>query len=172
MKVVKKELTALWVIQPKIKSESRAQNDLLLQDEAVSLSRALPGTNLCGATIVPIEKLSPKEFFGKGKVDELAAVFKSNEIQLVIINSQISPVQQQSLENKWRVKILDRTALILEIFSDRAVTKEGVLQVEMAALTYQRSRLVRAWTHLERQRGGLGFVGGPGETQIEAIKGD
>ena len=170
MKVVKKELTALWVIQPKIKSESRAQNDLLLQDEAVSLSRALPGTNLCGATIVPIEKLSPKEFFGKGKVDELAAVFKSNEIQLVIINSQIAPVQQQSLENKWRVKILDRTALILEIFSDRAVTKEGVLQVEMAALTYQRSRLVRAWTHLERQRGGLGFVGGPGETQIEADK--
>ena len=170
MKVVKKELTALWVIQPKIKSESRAQNDLLLQDEAVSLSKALPRTNLCGATIVPIEKLSPKEFFGKGKVDELAAVFKSNEIQLVIINSQISPVQQQSLENKWRVKILDRTALILEIFSDRAVTKEGVLQVEMAALTYQRSRLVRAWTHLERQRGGLGFVGGPGETQIEADK--
>ena len=170
MKVVKKELTALWVIQPKIKSESRAQNDLLLQDEAVSLSRALPGTNLRGATIVPIEKLSPKEFFGKGKVDELAAVFKSNEIQLVIINSQIAPVQQQSLENKWRVKILDRTALILEIFSDRAVTKEGVLQVEMAALTYQRSRLVRAWTHLERQRGGLGFVGGPGETQIEADK--
>ena len=88
----------------------------------------------------------------------------------MIINGQISPIQQQNLEKKWQVKILDRTALILEIFSDRAVTKEGVLQVEMAALTYQRSRLVRAWTHLERQRGGLGFVGGPGETQIEADK--
>ena len=142
----------------------------MIKDEAVSLSKALPGTKICGATIVPIEKIRPKEFFGKGKVDELASIIKFNKIQLVIINSQISPVQQQSLENKWRVKILDRTALILEIFSDRAVTKEGVLQVEMAALTYQRSRLVRAWTHLERQRGGLGFVGGPGETQIEADK--
>ena len=117
-----------------------------------------------------IEKLSPKEFFGKGKVEEIASILKSNKIQLVIINGQISPIQQQNLEKKWSVKILDRTALILEIFSDRAVTKEGVLQVEMAALTYQRSRLVRAWTHLERQRGGLGFVGGPGETQIEADK--
>ena len=170
MKVVKEELTNLWVVQPKIKSGSRILNDLLIKDEAVSLSKALPGTKLCGATIVPIEKIRPKEFFGKGKVDELASIIKFNKIQLVIINSQISPVQQQSLENKWRVKILDRTALILEIFSDRAVTKEGVLQVEMAALTYQRSRLVRAWTHLERQRGGLGFVGGPGETQIEADK--
>ncbi len=136
----------------------------------VALTKALPGTKLSGSTIVPIEKLSPKEFFGKGKVEELTSVFKSNKIQLVIINSQISPIQQQNLEKKWQVKILDRTALILEIFSDRAVTKEGVLQVEMAALTYQRSRLVRAWTHLERQRGGLGFVGGPGETQIEADK--
>ena len=89
---------------------------------------------------------------------------------MVIINTQISPVQQRNLEKKWQVKILDRTALILEIFSDRAATKEGVLQVEMAALSYQRSRLVRSWTHLERQRGGLGFVGGPGETQIEADK--
>jgi GTP-binding protein HflX len=170
LKVVKKDVTALWVVQPKVKSDLSTRNIFFIKEEAVSLSKALPGTKLCGATIVPIEKLRPKEFFGTGKVDELAAVFKSNEIQLVIINSQVSPVQQQSLENKWRVKILDRTALILEIFSDRAVTKEGVLQVEMAALTYQRSRLVRAWTHLERQRGGLGFVGGPGETQVEADK--
>ena len=132
MKVVKEEFTNLWVVQPKIKSGSRILNDLLIKDEAVSLSKALPGTKLCGATIVPIEKIRPKEFFGKGKVDELASIIKFNKIQLVIINSQISPVQQQSLENKWRVKILDRTALILEIFSDRAVTKEGVLQVEMA----------------------------------------
>ena len=170
MKVVNKDLTTLWVVQPRVKSDFRAQNILLIREEAVSLSKALPGTKLCGSTIVSIEKLSPKEFFGKGKVDELDALFKSNKIHLVMINSQISPIQQQNLEKKWKVKILDRTALILEIFSDRAVTKEGVLQVEMAALTYQRSRLVRAWTHLERQRGGLGFVGGPGETQIEADK--
>ena len=106
----------------------------------------MPGTKIIGSTIVKIEKLSPREFFGKGKVEELSSIFKLNKIQLVIINSQISPIQQQNLEKKWKVKILDRTALILEIFSDRAVTKEGVLQVEMAALTYQRSRLVRAWT--------------------------
>ena len=170
MTLVKKDFSALWVVQPKVKFEHRAQNILLIKDEAVSLSKALPGTRLCGSTIVPVEKLRPKEFFGAGKVDELGALFKSNKIQLVIINNQISPIQQQNLEKKWKVKILDRTALILEIFSNRAVTKEGVLQVEMAALTYQRSRLVRTWTHLERQRGGLGFVGGPGETQIEADK--
>jgi len=170
LKLVKKDFTALWVVQPKVKFEHRDQNILLIKDEAVSLSKALPGTKLCGSTIVPVEKLRPKEFFGAGKVDELGALFKSNKIQLVIINNQISPIQQQNLEKKWKVKILDRTAVILEIFSNRAVTKEGVLQVEMAALTYQRSRLVRTWTHLERQRGGLGFVGGPGETQIEADK--
>ena len=118
--------------------------------------------------MVPIKKIRAKEFFGSGKIIELSEIFYANKIGLVIINSQISPIQQQYLEKKWKVKILDRTSLILEIFSDRASTKEGVLQVEMAALTYQRSRLVRAWTHLERQRGGLGFVGGPGETQIES----
>ena len=137
-------------------------------DEAVALTKALPSTKIHGSTIVNIGRLSPREFFGKGKVAELYSIFKLNKIMLVIINGQISPIQQQNLEKKWQVKILDRTALILEIFSDRAVTKEGVLQVEMAALSYQRSRLVRAWTHLERQRGGLGFVGGPGETQIES----
>ena len=129
------------------------------------ITKALPRTKISGSTIVKIEKPSPREFFGKGKVEELSSILKLNKIKLVIINGQISPIQQQNLEKKWNVKILDRTALILEIFSDRAVTKEGVLQVEMAALTYQRSRLVRAWTNLERQRGGLGFVGGPGETQ-------
>ena len=86
----------------------------------------------------------------------------------MLLDGHVTPVQQRNLEKKWGVKLLDRTALILEIFSDRASTREGVLQVEMAALGYQRTRLVRAWTHLERQRGGLGFVGGPGETQIEA----
>ena len=170
MKASNSEITTVWVLQPKLKSIARPDYHLNLISEAISLTKALPLSKLIGSTIVKIEKLSPKEFFGKGKVEELALILKSNKIQLVIINGQISPIQQQNLEKKWGVKILDRTALILEIFSDRAVTKEGVLQVEMAALTYQRSRLVRAWTHLERQRGGLGFVGGPGETQIEADK--
>ena len=170
MKASNSEITTVWVLQPKLKLVARPDYHLNLISEAISLTKALPLSKLIGSTIVKIEKLSPKEFFGKGKVEEIASILKSNKIQLVIINGQISPIQQQNLEKKWGVKILDRTALILEIFSDRAVTKEGVLQVEMAALTYQRSRLVRAWTHLERQRGGLGFVGGPGETQIEADK--
>jgi GTP-binding protein HflX len=167
---VKKDKTSVWVLQPKFKVDLRDINSLSSIDEANALAKALPLVTIIGSTIVPLERLRPKEFFGTGKVSELAVTFKAEKVDLVIINSQISPVQQRNLEKKWQVKILDRTALILEIFSDRAVTKEGVIQVEMAALTYQRSRLVRAWTHLERQRGGLGFVGGPGETQIEADK--
>jgi len=167
---VKKDITFVWVLQPKLKIDSSNGDIHSSAGEANALTKALPNVEIVGSTIVPIERLRPKEFFGTGKVCELAVIFKSQKVDLVIINSQISPVQQKNLEKKWQVKILDRTALILEIFSDRAVTREGVLQVEMAALTYQRSRLVRAWTHLERQRGGLGFVGGPGETQIEADK--
>ena len=167
---VKKDKTTVWVLQPKFKVDLRDISSLSSIDEANALAKALPLVKIIGSTIVPLERLRPKEFFGTGKVSELAVKFKAEKVDLVIINSQISPVQQRNLEEKWQVKILDRTALILEIFSDRAVTKEGVIQVEMAALTYQRSRLVRAWTHLERQRGGLGFVGGPGETQIEADK--
>ena len=167
---VKKDKTSVWILQPKFKVDLRDINSLSSIDEANALAKALPLVKIIGSTIVPLERVRPKEFFGTGKVSELAVTFKAKKIDLVIINSQISPVQQRNLEKKWQVKILDRTALILEIFSDRAVTKEGVIQVEMAALTYQRSRLVRAWTHLERQRGGLGFVGGPGETQIEADK--
>ena len=163
-------MTSVWVLQPKLKIESRDRDNISCIGEANALAKALPNVKISGSSMVPIERISPKEFFGGGKVSELSINFKSQKIDLVIINSQISPVQQRNLEKKWQVKILDRTALILEIFSDRAVTKEGALQVEMAALTYQRSRLVRAWTHLERQRGGLGFVGGPGETQIEADK--
>ena len=170
MRAVKQKTTSVWIVQPTSKLNSKSKDASHLIVEAVALSQALPSTKISGSTIVKTKNLSPKEFFGKGKIAELSSIFKSNKIMLVIINSQISPIQQQNLEKKWQVKILDRTALILEIFSDRAVTKEGVLQVEMAALTYQRSRLVRAWTHLERQRGGLGFVGGPGETQIEADK--
>ena len=168
MRAVNETTATVWIVQPTSKLNSRYQYDSSLIDEAVALTKALPSTKIHGYTIVNTGRLSPREFFGKGKVAELYSIFKLNKIMLVIINGQISPIQQQNLEKKWQVKILDRTALILEIFSDRAVTKEGVLQVEMAALSYQRSRLVRAWTHLERQRGGLGFVGGPGETQIES----
>lgn len=136
--------------------------------EAVSLAMALPGLKAAGSTIVPLPKPNPGHLFGKGKLEELKQLVHDQEIELVIIDGLVSPVQQRNLEKLWKVKLLDRTSLILEIFSDRAATREGVLQVEMAALSYQRTRLVRAWTHLERQRGGLGFVGGPGETQIEA----
>ena len=170
MRAVEQNLSTVWIVQPTSKFNSSAQGGSHLISEAFALTKALPRTKISGSTIVKIEKPSPREFFGKGKVEELSSILKLNKIKLVIINGQISPIQQQNLEKKWKVKILDRTALILEIFSDRAVTKEGVLQVEMAALTYQRSRLVRAWTHLERQRGGLGFVGGPGETQLESDK--
>ncbi len=106
--------------------------------------------------------------FGSGKIAELKARLEAEEVDLVLVDGQVSPVQQRNLEKEWGVKLLDRTGLILEIFADRARTREGVLQVELAALSYQRTRLVRAWTHLERQRGGFGFVGGPGETQIES----
>lgn len=136
--------------------------------EAVSLAAALPNLEVLGAEVVRLPKLHPGMLFGAGKVDELTARIKALKVDLVLVDGPVTPVQQRNLEKEWGVKLLDRTGLILEIFADRARTREGVLQVELAALSYQRTRLVRAWTHLERQRGGFGFVGGPGETQIEA----
>lgn len=118
--------------------------------------------------VVPLKKPQAGLLFGKGKVEELEAVFKAEEIDLVIIDGPVTPIQQRNLEKKWDVKVLDRTGLILEIFGDRAATREGVLQVDLAALSYQKTRLVRSWTHLERQRGGLRFVGGSGESQLES----
>jgi GTP-binding protein HflX len=157
-----------WVVHPDIKSQqSRRQAEHGLA-EAVSLAVALPDLDVIGSEVVPLPKAQPGLLFGSGKIEELGQRFKANDIGLVLIDGPVTPVQQRNLEKEWKVKLLDRTGLILEIFSDRARTREGVLQVEMAALSYQRTRLVRAWTHLERQRGGLGFVGGPGETQIEA----
>ncbi|WP_240705214.1 GTPase HflX [Pacificoceanicola onchidii] len=137
-------------------------------EEAVSLAHALPDLDVVGSDVVPLQRPQPGMLFGSGKIDELKGRLKAEEIDLVLVDGPVTPVQQRNLEKEWKVKLLDRTGLILEIFSDRAATREGVLQVEMAHLSYQRTRLVRAWTHLERQRGGLGFVGGPGETQIEA----
>ncbi|MEM6407611.1 MAG: GTPase HflX [Pseudomonadota bacterium] len=162
--------TRAWVLHPDLRTRDtlsgRAPDEALA--EAVSLGVALPGLEIVGHEVVPLPKTRAGTLFGTGKIDELRARFKAEEVELVLVDGPVTPVQQRNLEKEWKVKILDRTGLILEIFSDRAATREGVLQVELAALSYQRTRLVRAWTHLERQRGGLGFVGGPGETQIEA----
>ncbi len=160
--------TRAWVLHPDIKSSEDRREPVFALDEAVALARALPELDVLGSDIVPLAQPRPGLLFGPGKVEEIAASLKAAEVELVLIDGPVTPVQQRNLEREWKVKLLDRTGLILEIFSDRAATREGVLQVEMAALSYQRTRLVRAWTHLERQRGGLGFVGGPGETQIEA----
>ena len=134
----------------------------------MALAVALPELDVRGSEVVRLARIQPGTLLGTGKVAEFKDRFKEAEIDLVIVDGTVSPVQQRNLEKEWGVKLLDRTSLILEIFADRARTREGVLQVELAALSYQRTRLVRAWTHLERQRGGFGFVGGPGETQIES----
>ncbi|MEM9854687.1 MAG: GTPase HflX, partial [Pseudomonadota bacterium] len=160
--------TRAWVLHPDIKSDPRRRDAQAALAEALALAVALPELHVAGGDVIALAKAHPGMLFGTGKIDELAALFKAEEIDLVLIDGPVTPVQQRNLERAWNVKLLDRTGLILEIFSDRAATREGVLQVEMAHLSYQRTRLVRAWTHLERQRGGLGFVGGPGETQIEA----
>jgi len=135
--------------------------------EAVSLAEALD-LEIMSAQVVQVDKPKAGELFGSGKVAELGELFENQEVELVIVDGPLSPIQQRNLEEKWQVKVLDRTGLILEIFGDRAATREGVLQVDLAHLTYQKSRLVRSWTHLERQRGAMGTVGGPGETQIES----
>ncbi len=160
--------TRTWVVHPDLKQEPGrrlAEHGLA---EAVSLAAALPGLEVLGSEVVRLGRLHPGTLFGSGKVQELKERFEAAGIELVLIDGPVSPIQQRNLERDWGVKLLDRTSLILEIFADRARTREGVLQVELAALSYQRTRLVRAWTHLERQRGGFGFVGGPGETQKEA----
>lgn len=163
-----KGVTRAFVLHPDILSDRQRREATAGLDEAVSLAAALPELEVVGSMVVRLPKPQPGYLFGSGKIEELKQIFHDAEVELVLIDGPVSPVQQRNLEKAWKVKLLDRTGLILEIFSDRARTREGVLQVEMAALSYQRTRLVRAWTHLERQRGGLGFVGGPGETQIEA----
>ncbi len=156
-----------YVLHPDTKSKRRRAPELALA-EAVSLATALPDLEVVGAEVVRLAKAQAGMLFGSGKIAELKERFEGLEVGLVLVDGHVSPVQQRNLEKEWGVKLLDRTGLILEIFANRARTREGVLQVELAALSYQRTRLVRAWTHLERQRGGFGFVGGPGETQMEA----
>jgi GTP-binding protein HflX len=136
-------------------------------EEAVGLARAIDLT-IADALIAPVSQIRPATYLGKGKVEEISGLVRGHDIELVVMDCALSPIQQRNLEKAWTTKVLDRTGLILEIFGRRAKTKEGALQVELAHLNYQRSRLVRSWTHLERQRGGFGFMGGPGETQIEA----
>jgi GTP-binding protein HflX len=160
--------TRAWVLHPDIRTDGGRREPLSALAEAVALAEALPGLHVVGSNVVQLRSVSAGQLFGKGKIEDTRQLIEENEIELVLVDGPLTPVQQRNLEKVWNTKILDRTGLILEIFSDRAATREGVLQVEMAALNYQRTRLVRAWTHLERQRGGLGFVGGPGETQIEA----
>jgi GTP-binding protein HflX len=134
--------------------------------EAAGLARAIQ-LDVVAEEIVPLPQPRPATLFGSGKVAELGASIGEREVTLAIVDHALSPVQQRNLEKAWGCKVLDRTGLILEIFGQRARTREGRLQVELAHLTYQKSRLVRTWTHLERQRGGFGFMGGPGEAQIE-----
>jgi GTPase len=135
-------------------------------EEAIGLARAIDLDVVASGTVT-LGAITPATFIGKGKVEELAGLVRTHDAGLVVMDCALSPVQQRNLERAWSAKVLDRTGLILEIFGRRARTREGNLQVELAHLNYQRSRLVRSWTHLERQRGGFGFLGGPGETQIE-----
>jgi GTP-binding protein HflX len=136
-------------------------------EEAVGLARAI-NLEVAKSGLVLLNSTKPATYLGKGKVDEIAGLVKTAEVGIVVMDCALSPVQQRNLEKAWNAKVVDRTSLILEIFGARARTREGTLQVEHAHLTYQKSRLVRSWTHLERQRGGFGFLGGPGETQLEA----
>jgi GTP-binding protein HflX len=136
------------------------------REEAVGLARAID-LDVADSVLVGLAEIRPATYLGKGKVAELAERTQADKIALVVVDAALSPVQQRNLEKEFKAKVIDRTGLILEIFGRRARTAEGALQVELAHLAYQKSRLVRSWTHLERQRGGFGFLGGPGETQIE-----
>ncbi|BAV45253.1 GTP-binding protein [Mesorhizobium loti] len=136
-------------------------------DEAVGLARAI-NLDPVHTAVVTVNDPRPATLLGSGKVEEFAEIVKAKDAELVIVDHPLTPVQQRNLEKELHAKVLDRTGLILEIFGERARTKEGTLQVELAHLNYQKGRLVRSWTHLERQRGGAGFLGGPGETQIES----
>ena len=154
------------VLHPAIVSGVRARDPELRLEEAVGLAEAIE-LDVVHAETVRTKKVRPSTFLGKGAVDQFTDLIEAQEIGVVIVDTALAPIQQRNLERAWNTKVIDRTGLILEIFGARARTHEGRLQVELAALNYQRSRLVRSWTHLERQRGGAGFLGGPGESQLE-----
>jgi GTP-binding protein HflX len=166
-----RDATKIAVVVPVLRdTKSRGASDRDPQarlEEAVGLAAAID-LQVVNAGIVFLNAVKPATFIGSGKVEEIAGIVRVEDAGVVFVDCALSPVQQRNLEKAWNAKVIDRTGLILEIFGARARTKEGTLQVELAHLNYQRSRLVRSWTHLERQRGGFGFLGGPGETQIEA----
>jgi GTP-binding protein HflX len=160
--------TALVVhVEPKARGARGLRDAEARLEEAVGLTAAIH-LDVVWSGVAPLARPIPATLLGTGKVEEIAALARDFEPEIVMVNATLSPVQQRNLEKAWGTKVLDRTALILEIFGERAQTREGTLQVELAHLNYQRSRLVRSWTHLERQRGGFGFLGGPGESQIES----
>ncbi len=160
-------MTRTLIVCPQPRSaRTRARSDEAIIEEAAGLARAI-ALDVAHSELIRLARYRPATLVGKGTVDRLGEVVGALEIGLAIIDAPLSAVQQRNLEKAWSCKVIDRTGLILEIFGERARTKEGQLQVELAALTYQRSRLVRSWTHLERQRGGFGFLGGPGESQLE-----
>ena len=154
------------VIFPSVQGKTVSLSPEARLEEAVRLAQAI-WLDVAYSEIVKVREIKPAIFFGNGFLEQLQQQIEEKEIDLVVVDTSLTPIQQRNLEKKLKIKVIDRTALILEIFGERANTKEGNLQVELAHLTYQRSRLVRSWTHLERQRGGAGFLGGPGETQIE-----
>jgi GTP-binding protein HflX len=154
------------VIHPDREGRALSRDAEARLEEAVGLAQALD-LDVREMLVAPLRRLTPATLFGKGKVEEIGRVCELAEADVAVVDDALTPVQQRNLEKAWNVKVIDRTGLILEIFARRARTREGRLQVELARLTYERSRLVRTWTHLERQRGGFGVMGGPGETQIE-----
>lgn len=164
-------MTKTLVLVPILKNNQKDNSvkDETLLAEINSLAKAI-NLNVQHSSLVVLTKPRSATLFGSGKIAELCSIINELSIELVIVDHNLTPVQQSNLEKSFKIKVIDRTALILEIFGARAKTKEGTLQVELAHLTYQKSRLIRSWTHLERQRGGTGFMGGPGEKQIEADK--
>ena len=154
------------VIHPELASSRSTRRAEACLEEAVGLAAAI-GLDVVAARTVRVTRPNASTLLGGGIIDAVQALISGHDAELVIVDGALSPVQQRNLERAWSVKVIDRTGLILEIFGERAQTREGQLQVELAHLSYQRSRLVRSWTHLERQRGGAGFLGGPGERQIE-----
>ena len=155
------------MVCPDIRGQWGGEDPEARLEEARGLAMAI-GIVVADASIVPVRDVRPGTLFGQGQIERIASACEQDACELVIVDGSLSPIQQRNLEEQLKKKVIDRTGLILEIFGERAATAEGRLQVELAHLDYQQSRLVRSWTHLERQRGGFGFLGGPGETQIEA----
>ena len=158
--------TRAIVVHPAVKGQGGARLPEARLDEAVGLAEAI-ALDIRLSVVLPVSKIRPATYIGKGAEERLAEMVEAEDATLVVMDCHLTAIQQRNLERAIDAKVIDRTALILEIFGERARTREGSLQVELAHLSYQRSRLVRSWTHLERQRGSLGFIGGPGETQIE-----